>query len=152
MKANGWFRELVLKTGDDWKIIFIRLIIGLIFISEGIQKFLYIEALGPGFFRELGFSNHLFWANFTGVSEILFGALILLGLLTRLSSIPLLIILATAFFTTKLPVLMTKGIWTFFHQNNADFALVMLLIVLIIYGGGKWSVDSYIWEHPSVGL
>lgn len=143
MKPTGWLWQLILRTGDDWKIIFIRLVVGLIFISEGIQKFLYIEALGPGFFRDLGFDNHLFWANFTGVSEIISGALILLGLLTRLSSIPLLIILVTAFFTTKLPVLMNKGIWTFFHQNNADFALAMMLIVLLIYGGGRWSMDRF---------
>lgn len=147
MKTKGWLKELIFKTGDDWKIIFIRVIVGLIFISEGIQKFLYIEALGPGFFRELGFINHYFWANFTGVSEIIFGVLVLLGLLTRLASIPLLIILTAAFFTTKLAVLVNTGIWSFFHQNNADFALILLLIVLIIYGGGRWSADLIIWKN-----
>jgi len=141
MKTANSIKSQILNTDTDKKIIFLRLIVGLIFISEGIQKYLYLEVVGPAFFNEIGFRHAFFWAYFTGAFEILCGILILLGLLTRLASIPLLIIMITAFITTKLPLLTTKGFWTFAHEYRTDFSLTVLLILLIIYGGGKWSVD-----------
>ena len=141
MKTVNSIRTKILNTDIDKKTIFLRLIVGLIFISEGIQKYLYLEVVGPAFFSEIGFRDAFFWAYFTGAFEILCGTLILLGLLTRLASIPMLIIMITAFITTKLPLLTTKGFWTFAHEYRIDFSLTVLLILLIIYGGGKWSVD-----------
>jgi putative oxidoreductase len=141
MKTESIINTYILNTGNDSKIIFIRLIAGLIFISEGIQKYLFLEILGPGLFKEIGFSHALFWAYFTGAFEVSCGILVLLGFLTRLASIPLLIIMITAFITTKLPLLSTKGFWTFSHMYSTDFSLTVLLVLLIIYGGGKWSVD-----------
>jgi len=141
MKTVNSIRTQILNTDIDKKTIFLRLIAGLIFISEGIQKYLYLEVVGPAFFSEIGFRDAFFWAYFTGAFEILCGTMILLGFLTRLASIPLLIIMITAFITTKLPLLTTKGFWTFAHEYRTDFSLTVLLILLIIYGGGKWSVD-----------
>ena len=141
MKTVNSIRTQILNTDIDKKTIFLRLIAGLIFISEGIQKYLYLEVVGPAFFSEIGFRDAFFWAYFTGAFEILCGTLILLGFLTRLASIPLLIIMITAFITTKLPLLTTKGFWTFAHEYRTDFSLTVLLILLIIYGGGKWSAD-----------
>ncbi len=141
MKTVVSFKTFVLNTDSDKKLLFIRLIVGLIFLSEGLQKYLFLEVLGPGHFQEIGFRNAFFWAYFTGACEMLFGMLILWGLLTRFASIPLLIIMITAFITTKMPILATKGFWTFLHEYNTDFALTVLLILLIIYGGGKWSAD-----------
>ena len=140
------FKSQILNTGEDNKMIFIRLIVGLIFISEGLQKYLVLKILGPGRFEDLGFSHAYFWAYFTGACEIFFGVMILIGLLTRLSSIPLLIIMITAFITTKLPLFITKGFWTFAHEYSTEFSLTILLILLIIYGGGKWSVDLKILQ------
>lgn len=76
--------------------IFCRLVVGLIFLSEGIQKFLFPAELGPGRFTKIGFHDPAFWAYFTGSFEMVCGTLILLGLFTRLASIPLLIIMLTA--------------------------------------------------------
>jgi uncharacterized membrane protein YphA (DoxX/SURF4 family) len=132
---------IILKTGNDNFNIFIRLIVGLIFMSEGIQKYLFLEAMGPVFFEGIGFRNAFFWAYFTGAFEIVCGTMILFGFIVRVASIPLLIIMLTAFITTKLPLLKAKGFFEFAHVYNIDFSLTILLIVLIIYGGGKWSFD-----------
>ena len=141
MKTAESFKSYILGTPNDSKIILIRLIVGLIFISEGIQKYLFLEILGPGRFQEIGFSHAFFWAYFTGACEMIFGLMVLLGLLTRLASVPLLIIMATAFITTKIPLFVTQGLWTFLHEYRTDFSITVLLVVLFIYGGGKWSAD-----------
>jgi putative oxidoreductase len=141
MKEGSRIKTQILNTGNDNKVIFIRLIVGLIFIVEGILKYLFLKVYGPSYFNEIGFNHAFFWAYFTGAFEILCGILILIGLLTRLASIPLLTIMIVAFITTKLPLLTEKGFWTFAHAYRIDFSLTILLILLIAYGGGKWSVD-----------
>lgn len=146
MTTNISFKKHILSTGDDKKIIFIRLIVGLIFLSEGIQKYLFLESLGPGRFVQIGFSHPYFWAYFTGGFEICCGILIIFGFLTRLISIPLLTIMIVAFITTKIPIFIYKGFWTFLHEYRTDFSLTILLILLIIYGAGKWSIDLKILQ------
>jgi putative oxidoreductase len=119
-----------------------RLVVGLIFLSEGLQKYITPNATGAGRFAKIGFSNPAFWAHFTGSFEIACGILILAGLLTRLAAIPLLIIMIVAFVTTKVPVFADKGFWSFAHEYRTDFAMTMLLIHLLIYGGGNNSIDK----------
>ena len=150
MKTNRSNIIRILSTGNDGKTVLIRLIVGLIFISEGIQKYLVVTMLGPAYFKEIGFGHPMFLAYFTGAFEIVCGFMILFGLLTRLASIPLLIIMITAFITTKLPILTEKGLLTFLHEYRIDFSLTLLLILLVVYGGGKWSVDikTFLSKNP----
>jgi putative oxidoreductase len=146
MKTENKVIKQLLSTGNDSKIIIVRLIVGLIFISEGIQKCVIVTAFGPAFFKDIGFSHPLFWTYFIGTFEISCGVLVLLGLLIRLASIPLFVIMVTAFITTKLPLLSFKGVWTFLHEYSIDFSLTLLLILLFIYGSGKWSFDLKIMQ------
>jgi putative oxidoreductase len=90
----------VFKT-TNIPLIICRLIVGLIFISEGIQKFIYPDTIGAGRFEKIGFTDPSFWAHFTAFFEIVCGLMILFGFLTRLAAIPLLIIMVVAFITTK---------------------------------------------------
>ncbi len=122
-------------------IVIPRLIVGLVFLSEGLQKFIIPELLGAGRFAKIGFTNPEFWANFTGTFEIICGCLVILGLLIRLVSIPLLIIMIVAFITTKYPILVDKDFWTMAHEYRTDFAMTMLLIYFLIHGSGKFSFD-----------
>jgi putative oxidoreductase len=122
----------------------VRLVVGLVFLSEGIQKFLFPELVGTGRFTKIGFADPEFWAYFTATFEILCSTLILAGLFIRLAAIPLFIIMMTAFVTTKWPILMDKGFWVFAHEYRTDFAMTVLLIYLFIYGAGNWSVDQFI--------
>ena len=121
--------------------LMIRLTVGLIFLSEGIQKFLYPEDMGNGRFAKLGINPPLFWANFTGFFEIVCSLLVIIGLFTRLAVIPLLIIMIVSFITTKWPEFLEKGFWPMAHDGRTDFAMTMLLIFLLIYGSGNRSVD-----------
>ena len=145
------FRNLTnifLSTVNDNRSILPRIIVGLVFLSEGVQKYLFPELVGSGRFEKIGFTNPEFLASFVASFEIICGVLVLIGLLTRLASIPLIIIMSTALITTKIPIFLNKGFWTMAHEYRTDFAMTLLLIYLLIYGAGKWSVDSKI-SNPS---
>lgn len=127
--------------------ILIRLIVGLVFLSEGIQKFLYPEITGVGRFETIGFNYATFFAYFVAVFEVVCGLLILFGLLTRLAVLPLLAIMITAIITTKIPVLTEEGFWFMAHAARTDFAMTLLLLFLFIYGPGRYSVDNLFYRE-----
>src|SRR5690606_39052361 len=140
-QKNHHFQKL-LQTANDNRSFIPRIAVGLVFLSEGIQKFLYPEIVGVGRIEKIGFENAEFLAYFVAGFEIVCGALILIGFLTRLAAIPLLTIMATAIISTKIPILLNEGFWFMAHAARTDFAMTMLLIFLLIYGAGKWSVDK----------
>jgi putative oxidoreductase len=146
MANSRKFKSSLLRTVNDNRAFLIRLVVGLIFLSEGIQKYLFPELLGTSRFEKIGFTDPAFWAYFTGTFEIICGFFVLLGFLTRLASIPLMIIMMTAFVTTKWTMLAEKGFWSFAHEYRTDFAMTLLLIWLMIYGAGRWSFDAGIMK------
>lgn len=149
MKALMLFFTKVITSKDDYRSLIPRIIVGLVFLSEGIQKFLFPELVGVGRFAKIGFENAEFLAYFVASFEIICGILLLIGLLTRLASIPLLIIMATAIVTTKVTKLFNDGFWTMAHDSRTDFAMTMLLIYIITYGAGKLSIDSTVFKKIS---
>jgi putative oxidoreductase len=124
-------------------LILIRFLVGAVFLSEGIQKFLFPDALGVGRFVKIGIPAPGIMAPFVGVVEIVCGGLLLLGLSTRLAAVPLLINISVAIATTKIPMLFTQGFWEMAHEARTDFAMFLGLIFLMIVGGGQWSLDVY---------
>lgn len=133
-----------MRTEADFRPLIPRIIVGLVFLSEGIQKFLFPETVGAGRFAKIGFADPEGTATLVAVFEIICGLLILTGFLTRLAAIPLLTIMITAITTTKIPILTERGFWSMAHESRTDFAMTMLLILLLIYGAGRSSVDQII--------
>ena len=127
-----------------------RLVVGLIFLSEGLQKYITPDATGAGRFEKIGFAHPAFWAYFTGAFETVCGLLILIGFFTRLATIPLLIVMVVAFITTKAPLLIDQSFWTFAHAYRTDFAMTMLLIYLLLYSDGNNSIDQKFTHTSSV--
>ena len=123
-------------------IVLVRVLVGWVFLSEGIQKFLYPAALGVGRFTKIGIPAPQVMAPFVGSVEIVFGALILLGLFTRLATIPLLITIIVAILTTKVPFLIKHGFWAALHESRADISMLLGLIFLLIVGAGSISLDA----------
>lgn len=140
------FFTRILETPGDYRSAIPRLIVGLVFLSEGIQKFLFPDITGAGRFETIGFKNPEFMAAFVAAFEITCGILILTGLAIRIAVIPLFIIMLTAIVTTKLPVLTEKGFWSMAHDSRTDFSMTLLLVFLYIYGAGKLSADNYLFR------
>jgi putative oxidoreductase len=135
-------KNRILNTDNSKTTILIRLMVGVVFLSEGIQKFLFADTLGAGRFAKIGLPSPEFLGSFVGAFEIVCGTLILIGLLTRLASIPLIIIMLVAIATTKTEVLAEKGFWEMMHGSRTDWAMLLGSVFLLIKGGGYWSVDK----------
>jgi uncharacterized membrane protein YphA (DoxX/SURF4 family) len=143
-------RKLFASNGSP-AVILIRLIVGGVFLSEGIQKFLFPADLGVGRFAKIGIPSPEVMAPFVGVVEIVGGVLLLAGFLTRLVAIPLIINMLVAITTTKIPILHKSGFWTMAHEARVDYAMLLGCIFLLIVGAGTWSLDAGLTrgaEHP----
>jgi len=136
MSLTSWSR-----TTAPAGVFLVRLLVSTVFISEGIQKFIFPAALGFGRFAKIGIPYPHLTAPLVGAVEIVFGGLILLGLFTRLATIPLLAVITVAIWTTKLP-LMHQGIWAAAHESRTDWSMLLCLVFLLIVGAGSLSVDN----------
>ncbi len=133
--------EKIIETDNSKTTIIIRFIVGAVFLSEGIQKFLFPAFRGAGRFEKIGLPSPEFLGSFVGAFEIICGTLILIGLVTRLASIPLIIIMLVAIVTTKAEVLANQGFWEMMHGSRTDWSMLLGSIFLLIKGGGSWSFD-----------
>lgn len=131
-------------------VILIRLAVGLIFATQGYLKYADPN-MGVNRFARIGFSAPLFTAHFVGAFEMICGVLVLVGLWTRISAIPLLVVISTAIATTKIPELYraNQGFWYMVSDARTDFAMLCCLLFLILCGPGSWSLDIF-WNKRNV--
>jgi len=151
------------KTMLDWLLgpsesappstILIRLMVGAVFLWEGILKFVYANQ-GIGRFTKLGMPFPGPTAHVIAIFEIAGGLFLMSGFLTRLVAIPFVIEMAVAMLTTKItlylgtsplaipPVPPQVGIWAVLHEIRSEYAQIMCALFLLIAGPGSWSIDS----------
>jgi uncharacterized membrane protein YphA (DoxX/SURF4 family) len=123
--------------------LLIRLLVGAVFVSEGIQKFLFPGQLGAGRFAKIGLPWPEILGPFVGGVEVLAGSLVLLGLATRLAALPLLAVMGVALATTKWPMLQERGFWVAAHESRTDWSMTLGALFLLIAGAGPWSADAW---------
>ena len=122
--------------------VLIRLMVGAVFMSEGIQKFLFPGDLGAGRFATIGLPSPGVLAPLVGTFEIGCGLLVVRGLLTRVAVIPLLVIILTAIWKTKLPLLLKSGLWRMAHEARTDWCMLLGCLFLLIVGAGPLALDA----------
>jgi uncharacterized membrane protein YphA (DoxX/SURF4 family) len=141
-------------------IVLIRLMVGSVFFFEGVLKFIYPDELAAGQFAKIGIPAPHILGPLVGGVETVCGALVMLGLLTRLAAIPLLIDISVAILSTKIPILLGHGFWEFtlaklphygflsmMREARTDFSMWLGLVFLLIVGPGRWSLDA-LWFKP----
>ena len=146
--------QKIISTSAPASVILIRLVVGAVFLTEGIQKFLFPSEVGAGRFAKIGIPSPDTMAPFVGSLETICGAFILLGLLTRLAAIPLIINMVVAILSTKIPILLGYGFWGFSlrqvpyygfwgmaHEMRTDWAMLLCSVFLLVVGAGAWSLD-----------
>lgn len=144
----------LLRADASSAAVLIRFVVGLVFASEGIQKFLYAEAQGAGRFAKIGIPAPEVMGPFVGVVEIVCGSLLLLGLVTRLAAVPLVVNMLVALASTKVPILVghgywifahtfapKAGFWAFLHESRTDLSMLFGSIFLALVGADRWSLD-----------
>lgn len=145
----------ILETHAPAATILIRVVVGTVFFAEGMQKFLFPDEVGAGRFVKIPIPNPETTASLIGSLEIICGALLIFGLVTRVAVLPLIGIMLTAIFTTKIPILLGTeflgfslrkvsyyGIWGFLHESRTDLAMLFGSLFLLIVGAGRISVDA----------
>lgn len=151
------------RTRETGWAILVRIIVGLVvFLPEGLQKFLFPDLLGAGRFAKIGIPYPNLLGPFVGGVEIFCGLLIVLGLMTRLATIPLLIVMIVALVSTKVPILLGHdfgpfhlaatikrvGFWSAQHESRDDLGMILSLMFLLIVGAGHWSLDALFSARP----
>ena len=150
---NGTMMKLI-RTDAPAAVFLVRLSVGWVFLSEGIQKFLYADALGAGRFAKIGIPWPEVMGPFVGCVEIVGGLLVLAGLLTRVGSSLLLVDISVAILSTKVPILIGHGFWLFSqpklqqygfwsmaHEARVDLCMWLGCLFLIAAGAGAPSLD-----------
>jgi uncharacterized membrane protein YphA (DoxX/SURF4 family) len=147
---NSLLRFFFTPSPGPASLLLIRLAAGLIFFTQGILKYTDPN-MGVARFTRIGFPHPYFTAHFVGAFEIVCGALVLLGLWTKVSALPLLIVIITAIATTKVPELFRagQGFWYMVSDARTDFAMFCSLLFLILVGGGAWSLDARRYRSSS---
>lgn len=138
--------------------ILIRCMAGGVFLWEGILKFVYTNQ-GVGRFTKLGFAMPALTADFVAVLEIVGGALLIAGFLTRLIAIPFVIEMVVAMLSTKVALYLGTsqlppppappliGLWAVLHEIRSEYAQLMSVLFLFCAGPGPWSVDAMLARH-----
>jgi len=141
------------KVGSTWEsrtskaVLLIRILVGWVFLSEGIQKFLFPDSLGVGRFVKIGIPSPQVMAPFVGVVEIVCGSLLLIGLVTRLATVPLLIDISVALYSTKIVTFAKNGFWGTMHEARPDVSMLLGLVFLLLVGAGAWSLDAWLAQR-----
>jgi len=154
----------LLRTSAPRAVILIRLLVGAVFLTEGIQKFLFPGELGVGRFAKIGIPWPDVSAPFVGAAETICGALLIVGLLTRAAAAVLLIDISVAIISTKVPILLGHGFgpfslpklprygfWSMAHEARVDFSMWLGSLFLVITGGGRLSLDVLLARRSRVG-
>jgi putative oxidoreductase len=154
--------QKILSTDNSTTTILIRIMVGSVFLSEGIQKFLYPATRGTGRFESMGFPAPEVFGNFVGIFEVLGGILILAGLFTRIGAFTTFCIMTVAILVTKIPIafgesfgpfvlrdLRSYGFLSMAHEMRTDWAMWLGSLFLMIKGGGKWSFDLKFFQKKS---
>ena len=143
------------STVPSSAIFLVRLLVGWVFLVEGVLKFMWPEELGYGRFVSIGIPGAHFMAPIVGGIEILCGAMLIVGLFTRLAALLLLCDILVAIVSTKVPILLGHAVWHFhpaesvkrygilsmLHESRTDFSMLLGLIFILITGHGLASID-----------
>jgi len=135
-------RDRIVATDAPAPVVLVRIMVGAVFLSEGIQKFLFPAEVGAGRFAKIGLPAPETLAPFVASFEIACGLLVLLGLATRLAVLPLITIMLVAIASTKLPILLASGFWKMAHEARTDWSMLLGSIFLLLVGAGPWSIDA----------
>lgn len=127
----------ILEKGTWLPLLLARLSVGSVFVVSGWGKLHNIPKV-VAYFTDLGIPMPEVQARFVAMTEFSCGSLILIGLLTRLASVPLTITMIVAILTAKMGDI--GGVSDLLGLD--EFLYIVFFVLLIIRGAGPISVDA----------
>lgn len=129
-------------------MMLIRVAVGLVFLTEGILKFLHPQELGAGRFAAIGLPAPQTLALLVGVIEIVAGAAVMLSLFAGEAALLLLLVIVVAIVSTKVPILLGHrlgpfalaklpryGWLSFLHEARTDLCMLFGTVAILIDSG-----------------
>ena len=130
-------------------MILIRVIVAVVFLTEGVLKLAYPGEYGAGRFTHIGIIYPQMLGPLVGVVEIVAGAAVLANFYAGDAAILLLAVIITALVTTKIPILLGRplgpfalpknvshfGIPGFLHEARTDLSMLFALAAILIDSG-----------------
>ncbi len=116
-----------------------RIVIGVVFVQSGWGKLHHLEQVTQ-FFQSLGIPFPELQAPFVASVELACGALVLVGLATRLAAIPLIGTMVVALATALVAEITDVGALF----GLSEFLYIVLLVQLIVGGAGSLSLDRVV--------
>jgi len=129
----------VLRRWQWLALLLARLSVGLLFLSTGWGKVHSIPKV-TAFFEQLHIPAPGLNAVVVGYSELICGSLLVIGLLTRLATIPLIVSMVVAILTAKLADI--HGVFDLVGTD--EFTYLCMLVVIAAVGPGGASVDHFV--------
>ncbi len=120
----------------DIGILFLRLILGGLFTWHGYDALLHYDLYLSMSKSTIGLGTNLEF-NLVVFAQFICGIFVAFGFLTRLSVIPLFIIMTVAFFVAHQA--------DPFFQKELPFAYCLLCLPVFVFGGGRFSIDRLIF-------
>jgi putative oxidoreductase len=110
----------------------LRIIVGLLFMEHGLSKYFGFPAPGPAAFQMFGI------LGLAGAIEMVAGALVAIGLFTRVAAFIASGEMAFAYFMVHFP----KSFFPLVNGGDGAVLYCFIFLFLALEGGGPWSIDA----------
>jgi putative oxidoreductase len=138
------YNQFIEGTGklQDVPLLLFRIILAVGFFEPALMKLQNLSGVAE-WFGSMNYPLPMVSATLSMVTEVSGILLLILGLGTRLISLPMMLIMVVATFTVHLPNGFPAG------DNGFEIPLYyfLMLFALVIYGPGKFSLDHMLTQH-----
>ena len=134
MLYNFLFPKYFRGTAVSFLILFIRLFFGILFFMHGLDKLANFNQLSMDYPSVLGLGSYM-TLMLSVFCEFACSLFLMVGLMTRLVTVPMIVAMAVAFFDIH-DGLMPEG--------ELSFIYFIVFIVLFVLGPGRYSLDCLI--------
>lgn len=144
LKTVHTLSKSILQNVQSLSLLLARLAVAYGFLDPALMKWSNMKGTAD-FFGSIGIPFPLLNAYMAATTEIVGIVLLTLGLLTRLISIPLVVVMIVAISTVHLAHGFSAG------NNGFEIPLyyMLFLFIFMAHGAGKFSLDYYLFEKAS---